>query len=88
MCNHLLICFRMCFLLPILRGGIDVQEYTVLEINFEKGVLETMEGEKFEIDVFDIPTMAGWCPCEKIACIEVDGRKMLKHYSGTIVKLK
>ncbi len=38
-----------------------------------------MEGKKFELDVFDIPAMAGWYPCEKIICIEVDGRKMLKH---------
>lgn len=65
-----------------------MQEYTILEIDFEKGVLKTMEDKKFEVDVFDISTMVGWCPCEKITCLEVDGRKILKHYSGVTVKLR
>lgn len=36
-----------------------MQEYTILEIDFEKGVLKTMEDKKFEVDVFDISTMVG-----------------------------
>ena len=36
-----------------------MQEYSILEINFEKGILKTMEGRNFKIDVFDIPTMVG-----------------------------
>lgn len=80
MCIYLLIGVRMCFFIDCFRGGNLMQEYSILEINFEKGILKTMEGRNFKIDVFDIPTMVGWCPCENITYTEINGRKVLKHY--------
>lgn len=47
-----------------------------------------MGGRNFKINVFDIPTMAGWCPCENITYTEMDGRKILRHYSGATVRLR
>ncbi len=88
MCNRLLKDFRMCFLLAILGEKFICKSIHFWKLTLKRVLKKTMEGKKFEIDVFDIPTMAGWCPCEKIICIEVDGRKMLKHCSGVTVNLK
>lgn len=65
-----------------------MQEYSILEINYEKGILKTMEGRNFKIDVFDIPTMVGWCPFESVTYTEINGRKILKHYSGVTIRLR
>ena len=65
-----------------------MQEYSILEINFEKGILKTMEGRNFKIEGFDRPTMVGGCPCENITYTEINGRKVLKHYSGVTVRLR
>lgn len=88
MCIHPLIGFRMCFFIGCFKGGNYMQEFLILEIDFEKGILKTMEGRNFKIEVFDIPTMAGWCPCENVTYTEINGRKILRHYSGVTVRLR
>lgn len=65
-----------------------MQEYSILEINYEQGILKTIEGKNFMVDVFDIPTMVGWCPCENVTCTEMNGRKVLRHCSGVTVRLR
>lgn len=47
-----------------------MEEYSIYEVDFEKGILKTLEGRKFAIDVFDIPIMAGWCPMERITLMK------------------
>ena len=64
-----------------------MQEHSINEIDFKRGVLKTMEGEKFLIDVWDISVIAGLCPTEKIVLTEQNGRKVLKHISDGIVRI-
>lgn len=64
-----------------------MQEYSIYEIDFEKSVLKTIEGKNFLIDMWDISVMAGWCPTDKIVLAEEKGRKVLKHISGSIVRI-
>ena len=64
------------------------EEYSIYEIDFEKGNLKTLEGRKFAIDVFDIPTMAGWCPLEKITLMKQNDKKVLQHSSGVVVRVR
>ena len=65
-----------------------MKEYSICGIDFENGSLKTMEGKKFLIDAWDISIMAGWCPSEKIVLTEKNGRKVLKHISGNIVRIR
>lgn len=63
-------------------------EYTILEVDFENGIIHTMEGRIFKINLWDVSVMAGWCPTEKIILTKYDGEYILRHYSGGIVHLK
>lgn len=65
-----------------------MEEYSIYEVDFEKGILKTLEGKKFSIDVFDIPIMAGWCPMERITLMKQNGQKVLQHSSGVVVRLR
>lgn len=65
-----------------------MEEYSIYEIDFEKGNLTTLDGRKFAIDVFDIPTMAGWCPMEKITLMKQNDKKVLQHSSGVVVRVR
>ncbi|MDY2663378.1 MAG: hypothetical protein SOV67_11750 [Bariatricus massiliensis] len=65
-----------------------MEEYSIYEVDFEKGILKTLEGRKFAIDVFDIPIMAGWCPMERITLMKQNDKKVLQHSSGVVVRLR